>query len=145
MSDNYEARFVLTKKDDTPLFSIFTKVILQAWDAREELSRDTGESLVLPRIVSGIKQKLAETMRDVQDDSTKQQTDVLVAQADLPVPIPADSSCHGLFYGMGGQGNVGSDSQPYYGNMSGQTALEIEFNDLNWTPMDWNPLYRGEW
>lgn len=144
MSDNYEARFMFLGQDDNPLFKIFTKIILQAWEARELVFRQSGKPLVPPRIVSDIKRKVAQTTQDAHDPCIKQPNDVFGMNTDFSMSMPVDSGCHSLLYGMGGQGYVGSESSPQH-NMPGQAALDVDLNDLNWTPMDWNPLYRCDW
>ena len=70
--------------------------------------------------------------------------DVFGMNTDFSMSMPVDSGCHSLLYGMGGQGYAGSESSPQH-NMPGQAALDVDLNDLNWTPMDWNPLYRCDW
>ena len=144
MSDNYEARFTFLGQDDTPLFKVFTKLILQAWGAREAVIRQSGNPLVPPRIVSDIKQKVAQTTQDAPDALIKQPNNIFGTDTDFSLSMPMDSDCNSLLYGIRGSGYVESESGPYH-NMPGQAALDVDLNDLNWTPMDRNPLYRYDW
>lgn len=141
MSDNYEARFVVLGRDDNPLFKVFTKLILRAWEAREVIIRQSGTPLVPPRIVSHIKQVVARTTRDAHDAYTKEPTDFFGMNTDFSTSMPVDSDSHSVLYGMGGQGYLGSESKPYH-EIPGQAALDVDLNDLDWTSMDWNTLYR---
>lgn len=143
MTDNYEARFMFLGQDDDPLFRVFTKVILPAWKAREVVFKQSGEPLSPPRIVSDIQQKLKQMTHDPCDTGIKAPNDVIDMDSDFS-SMPVDSGFYNLLYGMGEQGYVGSESRPYH-NMPGEAAPDVELNDLNWTPMDWNPLYRCDW
>ena len=141
MSNNYDARFMHLGQDGNPFFNLLTKMIIQAWGAREVVFRQSGKPLVPPHIVYDIKQKVAQTTQDAHDPRIKQPNDVFGLNTDLSMSMPMDSDRHNLLYGMGGQGYVGSESWPYH-NIPGQAALDFDFNDLNWTP---NPLYRCDW
>lgn len=115
MNDNYQAHFTSLAKEDNPLYKVFTKLILQAWGAREVVFRQSdqaGKPLVPPRIVSDIKQKVAKATPDAHD--------CFDMNTDFSMPMP-------------------------YHNMPGQAALDFDFNNLEWTPMDWNSLYRCDW
>lgn len=144
MSDNYEARFMFLGQEDNPFFKLFSKMILQAWGAREVAVRKSGKSLTPPRIVADMKQKGAQTTRDAHDACLEQPNDLFGMNTDFSMSMPVDSGCHSLLYGMGWQGYVSSESRSYHA-MPGQAAQDADLNDLNWTPMDWNPLYRCDW
>lgn len=140
MSDNFEARLTFPGQDDSPIFKVFTKMILQAWRMREEVFRQSGKPLVPPQIVSRFKQKLAQTTQDVHDACTKQSNDIFGMNSDL-MSMPVDSEYHNLLYGMGEQGYVGSEPGLYH-DIPGQAALDVDLNDLNSASMDWSSLYR---
>lgn len=137
MSDNYEARFKVPGQDDNPFFKAFTKIILQAWGAREVVFRKPGKPLVPPRIVSDIKQRVAQLTQNAHGALKKQPNHTFCMNTDFSISMPVDSDSHSLPYGMGGQGYVGSESMPYH-NMPGEAALDFDLNDLNWTPVDWD-------
>ncbi|KIW72514.1 hypothetical protein PV04_00699 [Phialophora macrospora] len=60
MSDNYEAWFCALFTDgDSPVFQMFAKLILGAWNACEALAERSGEILIPPRIVSSLRASLA--------------------------------------------------------------------------------------
>ncbi|MCJ1399895.1 hypothetical protein MMC11_003098 [Xylographa trunciseda] len=144
MSDNYEARMMFLGLDDNPLFKLFAKIILQAWGSREEEFRQSGQPLILPRIVSDIKRKIAQTTRDAHDANMNQPNDVFGMNTDFSMAITVDSGSQSLLHGMEGQGYLGPESRPYH-NMPGEAALDVDLNDTDWPPMDWNPMYRSDW
>lgn len=144
MTDNYEARFMDLVPDGNPLFRVFTKVILLAWGAREAVFGQSGKPLLLPRIVSDIQRKLEQNTHDARDTCTKAPNDVTDMNFDLPTSMPIDSGFYSLLYGTEGHGYGRSESRPYH-DMSAEATPEVDLNDLNWTPMDWNPLYRCDW
>lgn len=141
MSDNYDARFSFLGQDENPPYKIFTKLIFQAWGAREAAFKQSRLPLVPPRFVSGIKGKMTQTTQDVTDACTEHPDDVFGKDLDFSMSMLTDSGCQNLLYGMRGQGYVGSESRPYH-NMPGQATLDVDLSDLKWTPVDWNPLYR---
>ena len=139
MSDNYEARFIFRGRDDHPLFKVFTKLILRAWEAREAVIRQSGTPLEPPRIVSDLQQIMAGTAQDAHGAYIKQPNDVFGMETEFSMSMPVDSDSHSLLYGTGGQGYVGSEFKPYH-ELPGQAALDVDLNDLDWTSMDWNTL-----
>lgn len=54
MSENYQACFAVFDKEDNPFITLFAKIVLQAWAARE------GIATSCPQIVAEIKMRLAE-------------------------------------------------------------------------------------
>ena len=146
MSDNYEARFTFHGVIDVPIFHVFAKIILQAWEVHEATFRQQSGTPPPPPplLVSDIRQKVAQTTPGgAHDLPVKQNTDVLLDMNpdwSMSVP-PVDSD---LLFAMGGQDHVGFESWPYH-DVPGQTALGVDLNGLNLTPMDWNALHRGNW
>ncbi|OCL13975.1 hypothetical protein AOQ84DRAFT_309716 [Glonium stellatum] len=140
MSENYEARFMCLGENNNPLFKIFAKVVLQAWEAREALFSQSEKSLVPPRIVSNIRQKVAQPIQDAQNANVEQPNDVLgMSIDDFSMSMPMDFCGHGMLYGIGGQSYDGS------GTGQGQAALDLDVSQLNWNAMDWNPIHGRGW
>lgn len=77
MSDNYEARSMFLPQINNPFFKMFAKIVLPAWEAREALFSQSEKSLVPPRIVSDIRQKVAQATQDAQIADVEQPSDVL--------------------------------------------------------------------
>ncbi|MCJ1390849.1 hypothetical protein MMC18_003710 [Xylographa bjoerkii] len=144
LSDNWETQFMFLGQTNNPFFKVFAKIILQAWRAREVAFRQPGKPLVPPRIVSDIRLKLAQTMQDARDVCIKQPNDVFGMDTDYSMSMSVESGCYSFLYDMGGQGDIGSESRPYH-NMPGQTTVDVDLNDLDWTSMDWNAMYRDDW
>lgn len=136
MSDNFEARFGTISRDDNPFFKIFTRIVLQAWEAREATLKQLGDSKVTPRIVLSIRQKVAQNS---QKPDTRQST----GSADMglnnfPMSMPMGFSSHNLSYGIGGQGGYAVTWPWAYPDMPGLAPLEADFNQLDWSSMDWD-------
>lgn len=112
MSDNYEARFIVKGQEDNPIFKVFVKMILLAWAAQELDFRQSGKQLVPPRIVSDIKQKVAQTTHDAHNTSIIEQfNDEFGMYTEFSMLTPVDPTCHSLRYDLGGQGCVGWESR----------------------------------
>lgn len=67
MSDNWEAWFHVHFSRTSPIFQLFTKLILQAWEAYEAASTSARQKLTTPRIVSSIQDTLARISEDLQN------------------------------------------------------------------------------
>ena len=145
MSDNYEAQFMNMEPDDIPIFQIFSRIILQAWDAREAVSRQLDEPLEPPRIVSDIKHKTMQMTSDAQNNNLEQPTGAAGMNIDdFSMPMPMDFGGYGLSYGMGGQGSTGLE--PWgYPDVPGQPTMDVDVNHLDWTTMDWNLMRARGW
>lgn len=139
MSDNYEARFVLTYRDDNPFFGIFTKIILHAWETREAAFRQLGEPLMPPRIVSQIKHKIAQIAQNAQTADTKRPNDVTDTGIDnFSTSMPMSFGSNGLLYSMGGQDGYAGMRLGGFSYTTGQAPLDVDANQFDWAAMDWS-------
>ncbi|CAI7623222.1 unnamed protein product [Penicillium glandicola] len=69
-----------TKQEDRPFFIIFSRIVLQAWEAREQVPGERETLLVPPRIVADIRKKVMQmTSAFGADGNTTQPGDVLGA------------------------------------------------------------------
>ncbi|KAA8571960.1 hypothetical protein EYC84_001902 [Monilinia fructicola] len=66
MTANYEARFHSLPYDEIPgpFFKIFAKIIVQAWEVREQALRHMGDAVVEPTMVLRIRRKIAKLAED---------------------------------------------------------------------------------
>lgn len=152
MSDNYEARFGSLFRIDSPLFRMFTRIVLQAWEALEAAFKQSGELPPLPRIVASIRQQgaeMAQNAPNAQHAGTEQPTYVVDTAIDafpMPIPMmPMGFGYHNALYSMGGQDGFTETASVsgVYPNMPGQAALTPGMNQFNWPSMDWGwGLYR---
>ncbi|KAJ5448398.1 Transcription factor [Penicillium cf. griseofulvum] len=136
MSNNYEARIMDTKHDDRPFFIIFSRIVFQAWQAREQVSREKERPLVPPRIVLDIREKIMQmTMNFGQDVDTVQPGSTSgINEDNLSIPMQMDFSVPGSLGSWG------------YADMSGPSSMDVDPNQFLLNTMDWSTLYvlRGE-
>lgn len=141
MSDNCEARFTAAPNSKSPLIRMFAKVILPGWDTREAALKQSGETIVLPRIISILRYHLT---RHVQTPSANEQSsghpnfDIDSCLMSMPMGFGADS----LFYNMSLEGLYGFQGPGLYGGMPGQISSDFTQNQAHWTMMDWNASER---
>jgi hypothetical protein len=144
MSDNYNARFgVLNGKGlsiDSPIFQLFAKIVLNAWDAREAAFLDSKETLVLPEIVSSIKHKVAQSKsQHGQNLDTEQYSGGMgLGTDDFLTLMPVDFGTHSLFYRMEGHNGCAAAGSGTHASFSGQDPPDIDMNQLDWAAMDWS-------
>ncbi|KAL9075032.1 MAG: hypothetical protein Q9157_004167 [Trypethelium eluteriae] len=146
MSDNYEARFLHMVEWDNPIFKIFSRLILQAWEVRAAGFRQSNKPLEPPRIVSNMKQTIEQIKSNAPDHNTEQ-PNVAVGMDldDFSKSMPMDFGDQGLLYGMGGQGLAESGLMDYT-DMIGQATMDVDVNNqLNWTTIDWNSMQGRGW
>lgn len=145
MSNNYEARFMSLGHDDNPFFKIFTRLIFQAWEARETALRQLGKPLAPPRIVSDFRQKLAQMTQEEQRVSAEQRNDTADMNFDdLLGSMSMDSHGQDRLFDLEVQGYIDS-GMGGYSHTSELAAKYADVNDLDWNSMDWRAMQDRGW
>ncbi|PYH86353.1 C6 zinc finger domain protein [Aspergillus uvarum CBS 121591] len=146
MSDNYAVRMVDAKQDDRPFFVVFSRVVLQAWEAREKVGQPLETPpLVPPRIVEDIRNKVMQmkTSFGLGTAAAAGQSGggLLGVNADgLEMPVQMDFAAPGTADGAGGRGTTGLD--PWgYPDVSGLGAVDVGVNQFLLNSIDWNALH----
>ncbi len=142
MSDNYEARFDSQFRDDSPSLQFFTKVVFQAWEACEAASKQLGETLTPPRIVSSFRHTLAQTARHARDTATEQPNMIMGMGID-DFPMPIGFANQSLPYGMGMQDDYAVIRPDIYSDIPEQGPLDANMNQLDWTALGGQPGWGG--
>lgn len=139
MSRNYDAHFGASVGElHVPLFKLFSNVILQAWKARETVIKESGGSLVMPKIVIDIKSILIQTEQKALSLEPEQRSgDTDMGLDDFPIPMPVGSGSHHRPYSMGGQEGYIPTGPEIYSNMNGLNLLDFGPGQLDWPAVDW--------
>ncbi|RAL10654.1 C6 zinc finger domain protein [Aspergillus homomorphus CBS 101889] len=142
MSNNYEVRMMDAKQDDRPFFIVFSRIVLQAWEAREKVARQLETPLVPPRIVADIRNKVMQmTTSFGQDPEAVLPGGSLGANMDdLSMPVQMDFTAPGIAYGAGGQGATGLEPWAYP-DIAGSGSLDVDVNQFLLNTMEWNALH----
>jgi hypothetical protein len=129
MSDNCEARFNVpgfdvtnTSDENSPLFHLFSKTVLLAWEAREAASKQSTTNFQVPNIVSYIKKSITRRTQNTQSRETGPLNDQrnIVVDDFMPMPLGNHSSLETM------------------ADNSGLPPSEFDGPQLNWTAMDWS-------
>lgn len=142
MSDNYEAWFDSRLRDDSPFFQIFTKIVFQAWEAREAASEQLGETSTPPRIVSSIRHTLARIVQRARDTDADQSNTIMGVGIDefpMPMPMPMGFDNQSPPYSMGMQDGYAVMSPEIYSGIPGQASLDADMSFLDWTALGGQP------
>lgn len=142
MSDNFEAWFNSQFREDSPFFHFFTKTILQAWD--EAASKQLGETLTPPRIVSSIRHILAQVGQHALNTEPEQpniNTDMGIDEFSMSMPVVFANQ--GLPYNAGMQDGYTVMRPELYSGIPGQDALDAHMNQLDWTALGGQPGWGG--
>jgi hypothetical protein len=118
MKENYEARFVFQDNEyiQGPFFKIFSKLVLQAWAAREAAFIQLGEPLAVPKIVSSIRYRLALAAQTFHFPDTQQPSDAM-GIADFP----GNSTSNGQIYDIAAHAHFD----------------DVDIDHINWSSMNW--------
>jgi hypothetical protein len=146
MSDNYEAWFDSQFGDDSPFFQIFTKIVLQAWEACEAASKQLGETLTPPRIVSSIRHTLAQIVRHTRNTDTEQPNIIMgmgIDEFPMSMPMPIGFANQSLPYSMGMPDGYAMMRPEIYSGIPGQAPLDAHMNQLDWTALGGRPGWGG--
>lgn len=137
MSDNFEARFDVSQPINSPLFKIFTGLVLPAWEACQTAIKRSGKSPVPPRIVSYIWDDMAKKSEGslvIRNQHSKSCDSLDVDELPMPMPMGSDP------YGGGSHGftELGVDASVI-------AQSDVDFNQLDWTLMDWESNELPNW
>jgi hypothetical protein len=143
MTDNFEARFDISQAIKSPLFKIFSRLVLPAWEAYNAATKQSGKSTVPPRIVSYIWDDMAKKSGTSQGAISEQSRphDSTGPSIDyLTIPMPMGSASYGLPYG-GEPDELTGASLDIYGNVQS----DIDLNQLDWALIDWETSGLPKW
>lgn len=144
MSDNYEAWFNSQSGDDSPFFQIFTKIVLQAWEAYEVASKQLGETLTPSRIVLSIRHKMAQRTRQEPNTDTEQPNIMMhVGIEEFPMLMPIGFANQSLPYSMEMQDGSAMTGTEMYSSIPGQSLLDADMIQLEWAPLGGRPGWGG--
>ena len=140
MSDNYETWFNSQSEEDDPFFQIFSKIVLQAWQACEEAFKQSRETLKIPRIVSSIRYTLAQKAGHAHNTDTEQPTTIRGMEIDeFLMQTPIGFANQSLPYSMEMQDTYAEMGPETYSGISGQSPLDAQMSQLDWTALGGHP------
>ncbi|KAJ5170103.1 uncharacterized protein N7500_002886 [Penicillium coprophilum] len=141
MSNNYEVRILDTKKDDRPFYILLSQIVLQAWEAREQVVGVSEDPLMPPRIVSDIRKKVMQmTLNFAQDVDTVQPGNTSGVNGDnLSIPMQMNFNTNRMAHGAGKQLSTSLDSWGYP-QVPRSSSMEMDANQFLSNMMDWDNL-----
>jgi Fungal specific transcription factor domain len=141
LSDGYDAWFKLQDTDIGPIYQIYARIILQAWDACEAASKRLGVAPTPPRIVTSIRRTLSQGPRHVLDDNTDYpNSNMDIGVDDSSIPMPASFADQSLLYSNGIQGGFVPTQPEMYPQ---QAPLVGHLDQLDWTAFLGQPNWPG--
>ncbi|RAK74434.1 uncharacterized protein BO72DRAFT_202083 [Aspergillus fijiensis CBS 313.89] len=146
MSDNYTVRMMEASQDDRPFFIVFSRIVLQAWEAREKVAVAAQLETpppVPPRMVVDIRNKVMQMTTSFGLDAAAAVHSngvVGVSAEDLEMDFAAPE----MAYGPGGHGATGLEPWGCL-DMAGPAAGDVGANQFLLNTMEWNALHaRGK-
>lgn len=143
MSENYEARISIMDRDDalrvSPILSIFCRLVLKAWEAREAFYGERAETLRPPLIVTDTQRRLKPKAPDPTQKNDKEQLNR------MPDVLGDDSSItmttnHEPLYKGGMNQSAGSTFWTDPILSGGPGTMDLDLDDFDWTAIDWNSI-----
>ncbi|KAF4155505.1 hypothetical protein CNMCM6069_007913 [Aspergillus lentulus] len=146
MSENYEARARHPKPSGQGVFTVFARVVLQAWGAREIFLRQRGMPVQTPQIVLDIRNKVGQTSSGssmVPSCSTGEPPHSSIAISTNSETIPTEMNFAG--HSADGQAFPGPDLGPSsFPDVGGPPGMDIDIDQF-WTAMDWRLMHTQAW
>lgn len=140
MNANYEARFLahalFYDEIPGPFFRIFAKIIVQAWEVREQAFKQMGETIVEPVIVVSVRQRVAELSQNAEKSEEEIKRDMMMDVNDFSMVAPMGFYDIGVEYGYAGTG-TGTGA---YMDTPGLGLIDGDISQLDWSAMDWNAM-----
>ena len=143
MSENYEAWFNSQLGEQNPVFSFFSKLVLEAWHACEAASNELGEVLTLPSMVLSIRHTVAQTERPIPLTTGQPTTGMDVGVSEFATSMPLGPTDQIMSYGLGMQDEYGTMGPETYAGIQGQVPLDAQVNHLNWLAYSGWPGWGG--
>ncbi|KAJ5632278.1 hypothetical protein N7490_008617 [Penicillium lividum] len=140
MNENYEVRFKSPRAFESPLFAIFARIILEAWEVLESTFKQSDFQVLSPKIILNIKQRLAEMTKDIPNPNTEPPDDALntfLDESPMLMPMEMGFGNESLLSGMAGQTGFPWPDPRLLANMPGQPPMLNDINHLNWVSMVW--------
>ncbi|EDN93893.1 hypothetical protein SS1G_09760 [Sclerotinia sclerotiorum 1980 UF-70] len=148
MTANYEVRFrtIIDDQIPEPFFKIFAKIILLAWEVREQAFKQMGQVITEPQIVINIRRevvKLGGNTKESEEECERTDTDMDVNNFSILAPMgffrmAEDEYGHGYGYPGTGTGTIGTGAS--YTDTPGIGFVDGGISQLDWSAMDWNAL-----
>jgi len=141
MSDNIQVRVTAPQEAyNEPIFAVFTTTVIPAWKAREELLVRSGNQVVIPSIVSYVKEGMAQRAQRALGEGVEPPQpplDAGIPTNEWPTSMPLGLGNFGLLYGNGYE-ETGL-------GVPGQAGLNLSVPRFGWAPMDWDFSGRPSW
>ena len=134
MSENYHVRLG-DPKQYSPLFGLFSRIILQAWEECRSGSKKD-QPVEPPTIVADIQRKLAERSKEQHSDPEQRQGEVSRPSENFPMPMPMGIDGNMPFFGMDEQSSLGSNF-----DMTVQPTMDFDLGLLDWSTTNWHPTH----
>ncbi|KAK6221126.1 hypothetical protein LQW54_001699 [Pestalotiopsis sp. IQ-011] len=143
MSDNYAPRSANFRNSKSPMRVIFSRMILQAWRARETAAAAEGDlSTALPGMVAEVRRRMATENTCLQQQKTEIANATMslnINELEMPLSDPL-----GLEPLQTTVPDFGTNFPWSYDGISRQGVVDVGMDQLDWTNMDWNTLYPGQ-
>ncbi|EEA24021.1 C6 transcription factor, putative [Talaromyces marneffei ATCC 18224] len=146
LSDNHEAWFENQPEGYNPVYWVFAKVVLQAWEACEATFKLPGRIMTPPKIVLSIRAIQAEMSRHAQKGGieyadTNMTTGINSLAMSTSMPVGYDNQSLSFSTGLQ-NGSTAMRPEIYY-DIGGQAPFFPDISQLDWTAFGGRPNWPG--
>ncbi|PYI31709.1 C6 zinc finger domain protein [Aspergillus indologenus CBS 114.80] len=140
MSDNYEARQVGSGANESPIFVVIARLVLQTWETREAASPDG--TLQPPRMVVDIRRKILEMQVSFPGGSPLDtlNSGAIAAGGTQGFPPQLNANMSPEAHGVAGEPEILGSTRAEaidYASLLGFNQMGIDPNQVYLSPMDW--------
>lgn len=144
LSDNYEAWFDFEWNENHPIYELFVKVILQAWEACEAASTSSVTALTPPTIVLSIRRTLARLSHLERSNEAGNATNSMDTEVDeLMTAMPVGFDNQSLTYDNELGNDLAAIRPEMYSGILGQSPFLTHMGQYDWSIFDGRPNWPG--
>lgn len=136
LSDNHEAWFENQPEEVNPVYQVFAKVVLQAWEACEANFIQSGRIMAPPKVVLSIRHIQAEMSRRVQKGAVEYANTNVTTGIDslaISTTMPVGYDNQSLPFSTGLSNDFTAMRPELYHDITGQAPFFPDMSQLDWT------------
>jgi hypothetical protein len=142
MSDNYAARIVMVGRDNGKFILPLSRLVLQAWAAREALLRQEEKPMEPPHIVSDLRIRVPYlTPGSSGENNVAQPSGTVGVNTDHMPMLSSTGPAESLWYDTPTEGSGSKD----YNVIPGQGTTDVDIDQFDWTTIDWTAMHSRGW
>ena len=138
MSENWKTWFNIQFGSDSPIFQLFSKIVLQSWEAYEAAPKPPEQTLATPTLVSTIRDALAQVAGNIPNQFAAMKTNEFPMPMPTSMSMPSDSLNESMPHGTGMHSGYTwpGPGMSFASIAPGQNQFDAYLNQMDWNAFD---------